>query len=88
MRFRAFPERVGPRILSLESVDYFGTSELQCQKKKRILKELCHEIQPNQEITKCPLNQEKHKNNRLKLYSQTRSSVPVANELMNSFKEK
>ena len=22
-----FPERVGPRILSLESVDYFGTSE-------------------------------------------------------------
>ena len=27
MRFRAFPERVGPRILSLESVDYFETSE-------------------------------------------------------------
>ena len=27
MRFRTFPERVGPRILSLESVDYFGTSE-------------------------------------------------------------
>ena len=26
-RCRAFPERVGPRILSLESVDYFGTSE-------------------------------------------------------------
>jgi len=25
--YRAFPERVGPRILSLESVDYFGTSE-------------------------------------------------------------
>ena len=25
--FRAFPRRVGPRILSLESVDYFGTSE-------------------------------------------------------------
>ena len=25
--FRAFPERVGPRILSLERVDYFGTSE-------------------------------------------------------------
>ena len=27
MRFRAFPERVGPRILSLESVDFFETSE-------------------------------------------------------------
>ena len=27
MRFRAFPDRVGPRILSFESVDYFGTSE-------------------------------------------------------------
>ena len=27
MRFRAFPERVGPRILSLERVDNFGTSE-------------------------------------------------------------
>ena len=26
-RFRAFHERVGPRILSLESVDYFGTSD-------------------------------------------------------------
>ena len=26
-RCRAFPERLGPRILSLESVDYFGTSE-------------------------------------------------------------
>ena len=26
-RYRAFPERVGPRILSLESVQYFGTSE-------------------------------------------------------------
>ena len=25
--FRAFPKRVGPRILLLESVDYFGTSE-------------------------------------------------------------
>ena len=36
MRFRAFPERVGPRILSLESVDYFGTSELQCKKKKNL----------------------------------------------------
>ena len=27
MLFRAFPKRVGPRILSPESVDYFGTSE-------------------------------------------------------------
>ena len=27
MRFRAFPERVGPRILSLESVDFFEISE-------------------------------------------------------------
>ena len=27
MRFRAFPERVGPQILSLERVDNFGTSE-------------------------------------------------------------
>ena len=26
-RCRAFPERVGPRILSLESVDYLVTSE-------------------------------------------------------------
>ena len=26
IKFRAFPKRVGPRILSLESVDYFGTS--------------------------------------------------------------
>ena len=25
--YRAFPERVGPRILSLESVDYFRTSD-------------------------------------------------------------
>ena len=24
--YRAFPERVGPTILSLESVDYFGTT--------------------------------------------------------------
>ena len=24
--YRAFPERVGPRILSLESVDYHGTN--------------------------------------------------------------
>ena len=27
MRCRAFPERVGPRILLVESVDYFITSE-------------------------------------------------------------
>ena len=27
LRFRAFPDRVCPRILSLESVDYFGTTE-------------------------------------------------------------
>ena len=27
MKFRALPEGVGPRILSLESVNYFGTSE-------------------------------------------------------------
>ena len=26
LRFRAFPEQVCPRILSLESVDYLGTS--------------------------------------------------------------
>ena len=25
--YRAFPERVGPSILSLESVDYFGTTD-------------------------------------------------------------
>ena len=25
--YRAFPERFGPRILSLESVDYFGTTD-------------------------------------------------------------
>ena len=27
IKFRAFPKRVGPRILWLESVDYFGTSK-------------------------------------------------------------
>ena len=27
IKFRAFPKRVCPRILSLESVDYFGASE-------------------------------------------------------------
>ena len=27
IEFRAFPKRVSPQILSLESSDYFGTSE-------------------------------------------------------------
>ena len=27
IKYGAFPKRAGPRILSLESVDYFGTSE-------------------------------------------------------------
>ena len=37
MRFRAFPERIGPLILSLESVDYFGTSDhFNGQKKKNL----------------------------------------------------
>ena len=27
LRFRAFPDRDCPQILSLESIDYFGTSE-------------------------------------------------------------
>ena len=36
--YRACPERVGPRILSLESVDYFGTSDhFSGRKKKRII---------------------------------------------------
>ena len=35
MRFRTFPERVGPRILSLESVDYFETSEQKSVVKKQ-----------------------------------------------------
>ena len=38
--YRAFPERVGPRILSLESVDYFGTTDHfsgRKKKKRRIL---------------------------------------------------
>ena len=38
IKFRAFPKRVGPRILSLESVDYFGASEhYWVVEKKRIL---------------------------------------------------
>ena len=32
--YRAFPERVGPRILSLESVDYFRTSDYLSGRKK------------------------------------------------------
>ena len=36
--YRAFPERFGPRILSLESVDYFGTTDhFSGRKKKRII---------------------------------------------------
>jgi len=26
IKFRAFPERIGPQILLLESIDYFGIS--------------------------------------------------------------
>ena len=38
IKFRAFPKRAGPRILSLESVDYFGASEhYWVVEKKRIL---------------------------------------------------
>ena len=36
-RCRAFPERVSPRTLSLESIDYIGTREYFSGKKKRIL---------------------------------------------------
>ena len=32
--YRTFPERVGPRILSLESVDYFGTIDYFSGRKK------------------------------------------------------
>ena len=35
MRFRAFSERVGPQILSLERVDNFGTSEHSSGRKKK-----------------------------------------------------
>ena len=35
MQFRAFPERVDPRILSLERFDKFGTSEHFSGRKKR-----------------------------------------------------
>ena len=41
IKLSAFPKRVGPRILSLESVDYFGASEqywvVEKKKKRRIL---------------------------------------------------
>ena len=41
IKFRAFPKRVGLRILSLESVDYFGASEhywvVEKKKERRIL---------------------------------------------------
>ena len=39
IKFKAIPKRVGSRILSLESVDYFGTSEhyWMVENKKRIL---------------------------------------------------
>ena len=36
IKFRAFPKCVGPLIPSLESVDYFGTSEHYCVVKKQI----------------------------------------------------
>ena len=36
-RCRAFPELVGPRILLLESVDYFGTCQYFSGRKRRIL---------------------------------------------------
>ena len=34
-RSRAFPERVGPRILSLQNVDYLGTSDYFSSRKKK-----------------------------------------------------
>jgi len=41
IKLRAFPEWVGPRILSLESVGYFGKGEhFSGQKKKRKEKNL------------------------------------------------
>ena len=39
IKFRAFPEQVGPRILSLESVNYFETSEHHSGRKKKKKKE-------------------------------------------------
>ena len=35
MLFRAFPERVGPRILSRERVNELGTTELFSDRKKK-----------------------------------------------------
>ena len=42
IKFKAFPKRVGPRILSLERVDYFGTGEHYwvVEKKESLLAEL------------------------------------------------
>ena len=40
IKFRAFPEQVGPRILSLESVNYFGTSEHHSGRKKKKKKKI------------------------------------------------
>ena len=38
IKFRAFPKRVGPRILSLQSVDYFEqVNTTKWSKKRRIL---------------------------------------------------
>ena len=37
IKFRAFPKRVGPQILSLEIDDYFGTSEHYWMVEKKIL---------------------------------------------------
>ena len=34
--YRAFPERFGPRILSFESVDYFGTTHHFSGRKKNL----------------------------------------------------
>ena len=41
MRFRAFLEGVGPRILSLESVDHLGTTEDFSGQKKKTAKLHC-----------------------------------------------
>ena len=35
IKFRAFPEQVSPQIVSLESIDYFGTSEHFSGRKKK-----------------------------------------------------
>ena len=41
IKFRAFPKRVGPQILLLESADYFGTSEHYCVVEIEALEFLC-----------------------------------------------